>query len=694
MKGIYKYTPVLQSPDTLKTTLVGREETLKTVERVLRNAAKGGSLSHLLLIGPKGIGKTHMLRTIYHCLKGEIDVMGIERFRDSFIPVIFSEEEYTTSVIKFLRLTIEYLKRDSIDIEIPDSLTAQVLTDEKQKEVILDFIKTFKKRTGRILLLLVDNFNDIIDSFTEEDRSVLRDILMTSGSALLIGTAPTLFQAILNHNEPFYNFFETEWLHDITFDETRGLLSRLAQLEGRADILKIIEEKRDKLRAIYELSGGNPRLIISLYQIMAEVEITSVEETFQRMLDEMSPYFSARMKDLSPQQREIMDVIAQAEQLLTPTEIASRCGLPVNQVNAQIKRLEEIGYLEKMTGRKRKGVLYDVKERLFSLWRQMRVEAGRQRLSFIVRFIEIWFTKEEIHYYIDKTLKSIKKCVISAPERLSKEIDKLWYLKEATPEYKGKKEEILIFERMPELVLEIFKRMVAETPNDHEAWSGLGATYAHLGIYDEAKKACKKAIELKPDIYDAWNNLGTVYVNLGKYERAVEAFKKAIEIKPTDHEAWNNLGYIYFLLGRYEEAVEYLEKAIKLDPKYSLSWKNLLKICLKQFTNTSLKKIYTGAINHLKKALRCIKNAGGEDEVLDLFVLAFIEIVKKRRVEALKRGLKEIKNSEYQTLKKGLSPFYVLVNYLETRDESVLQRLKQEERLIVNEMLKSIEKSR
>lgn len=184
MRGVYKYTPALQSPETLKTTLVGREETLKTVERVLRNATKRGSLSHLLFIGPKGIGKTHMLRTIYHCLKGDINVIGIERFRDSYVPVIFSEEEYVTSVIKFLRLCIEYLKIEENDLDIPEELTAQTI-DVRQRELILDFIRNFKKNTGRFLLLLVDNFNEIIENFTEENQSVLREILMTSGSVLL-----------------------------------------------------------------------------------------------------------------------------------------------------------------------------------------------------------------------------------------------------------------------------------------------------------------------------------------------------------------------------------------------------------------------------------------------------------------------------------------------------------------------------
>lgn len=661
MAGLYKYTPALHDPETLKATLVGRTDELKTIERILRNAAGGGSLSHALLIGPKGIGKTHLLRIIYHSLKGEIDVMGIGKHRDKFVPVIFSEEEYVTSVFKFFLLTLKYLRTEAQDIELPESLRISAPIAEHDRELLITFIRTFRQKTGRILLLLVDNFNDIVESFTDEDQSLLRDILMTSQSVLLIGSAPTLFQAIINHEKPFYNFFETIWLHDISFEETKTLLKHFTEMEGREDLLRVIEKREDKLRTIYELAGGNPRLILSLYHIMAEVDVSSVEEAFQKMLDEMSPYFRERMRDLSPQQREIIDVISQAEELLTPTEVARVCLIPVNQVNAQIKRLEEMGCLQKVTGRKRKGVLYDVRERLFSLWRQMRVEAGRKRLRFIIRTLEIWFSSEELHTHIDTTLEKMKECLQTSPKGFQTELDRLWYLKEATPEYRGKGEAFLMMqEGKPELALHVLKEKIEKDPENAKTWFFLGVAYGELGRHEEAAEAYRKATELSPDYPEAWNNLGAVYRVTGKYKMAIKSLKKAIELKP------------------YE----------------LLSWRNLLRVYLRQYASASLRGRDTVAINHLKEAMGCISKAGGEDEMFDVFVSTFKEIVKKGRIGVLKRALEEIDGSEYKTLREALSPFYVLVRYLEEKDESILQRLRQEERLIVSEMLKAVKKKK
>ncbi len=827
MAGIYKYTPALQKPEMLKSTLIGRDETLKTIVRVLRNASKGGSLSHLLLIGPKGIGKTHMLRTIYHCLKGEIDVMGIGKYRDSFVPVIFSEEEYITSAIKFLRLCIEYLKSERTGLNISDDLIRPDL-DERQKELIIDFVKNFRKDSGRILLLLVDNFNETIEAFTDEDQSLLREILMTSESVLLIGTAPTLFNAIVNHGEPFYNFFEIEWLHDISFDDTKNLLKKLAELEQRHDILSVIEEKEDKLRAIYALSGGNPRLIISFYQIMTEMEITSVEETFQRMLDEMTPYFSARMKDLSPQQREIMDVIVQAEQLLTPTEIASRCGLPVNQVNAQIKRLEEMGYLHKVTGRKRKGVLYDVKERLFSLWRRMRVEAGRRRLGFIIRFIEIWFTKEEIRLHLLRTMEAIRESFYMGTDMPTTHLYKLrYYLMETLPEYKGKdifcwvitkkdsqvaieieglKKEVkktpdnwrlwwkiayayfragdserelealkkvvklkphlhriwyhmgnvyLTLNRLNEAIdayrkaleikpdmhlawydmgttyeclcryeeaIEAYRKAMEINPDNYMAWDNMGNAYAKLGRYEEAIEAYRKAMEIKPDMHEVWYKMGNTYVRLSRYEEAIEAYKKAVDIKPNKYTAWYYMGNAYAKIGRYEETIEAYRKAVESKPdlyeawnnmgaaytklgKFTLAinalkkaialkkdepspWKNLIRVYLKLYIR-DFKRPKKKAKEYLKDALDCISHAGGEKEAFEVFAEAFKEGLLKGRIDAVREALEVIKETPYEDLKRGLHPFYVTIEYLDSRDDTLFERLKEEERTIVSEMIKA-----
>jgi len=120
MAMLYKYTPGLMDPDILQKTFKGRESEIKDICRILESAATGNSMSHPLLIGPRGMGKTHILRVIYNALKGDTDVEGITIHKDNFIPVIFAEEEYPASLEQIISLIVEYLKAEGV--EVPEEM--------------------------------------------------------------------------------------------------------------------------------------------------------------------------------------------------------------------------------------------------------------------------------------------------------------------------------------------------------------------------------------------------------------------------------------------------------------------------------------------------------------------------------------------------------------------------------------------
>ncbi len=611
----YKHTPALLDPKTLADTLIGRDIEIDNLKRILKSASSGKSISHAMLVGPKGIGKTHILRIIYHAVIGDIKTKELNLYKDKFISVIFPEEEYLNNITKFILLILAYLGELNLEgiPPIPGELVKLATLDFKQRELALSYLKTFRKKSGKILLLLVDNLNDIIERFTGEDQASLREILMTYDSILLIGSAPTLFESIVNHDKPLYNFFEIIWLKDLPFEDTVALLKRYAEIETRNDIIEKLKESEPKLRAIHELAGGNPRLILSLYHIIVEGDITSVETAFLKLLDELNPYFRERMNDLSAQQREIIDVMARAEKLLTPTDISARCYVPVNVVNSQLKRLEEIGYASKSPKKYKKRVLYDLNERLFSLWRKMRVEAGRKRLGFIVKFLEMWFSKEELLTYLDRTLDEMRERMSFDHAEIHQEIDKLWYLKEALPEFKGKKEFCVACKRKDyDVALEIIEKKIKDSadgikkllcmatmytglkkfdkaiekykeavrirPKEYTIWANLGGAYGEFKKYDEAIEASKKAIEIKPDapdIWSIWHDIGFSYFKLKRYDEAIEAYIKAIKIKHDNYGVWNHLGIAYGVQKSYDEAVKAFKKAIAIKPSNYIALINL-----------------------------------------------------------------------------------------------------------------------
>ena len=589
----YKYTPALLDPKTLEDTLIGRDLELDNIKRILKSASSGKSFSHPVLIGPKGIGKSHLLRIIYYGVKGEIKAKGINAFKNKFVPVILSEEEYPGNVTKFFKLALQYLKESNAKEipPIPEELMKAVTLNVKEKELALDYIKSFRKKSGKILLVLADNLNDIIERFTREDQSLLREVLMTSDSILLIGAAPTLFDSIINHDKPLYNFFEIIWLKDLSFEDTISLLHRYAELEGRNDLIAELKKEEAKLKAIHELAGGNPRLILSLYHIIVEGDITSVENTFLKLLDELSPYFRERMKDLSEQQKEIIDLMARAEGLLTPTEIAGRCYMPVNVVLSQIKRLERAGYIRISKKHARK-VFYDFNERLFSLWRQMRVEAGRQRLGFIVRFLEIWFTKEELVWQFDKLFNEVvTHYYIGEITKADPLIDKLWYIGQAIPEVK---------------------------------------TQSHK-IFNSLKEVRKQ------------------------FQRITALLHKSFNINTKEKQLFDK--FFWLILTASSSLIN-----------------NQLDLA---------KKIF-------EKALAIIADITDNEKYFSVLSLNLQALVMAKQIEPVKVFLQELYDRKQNDIIVFLSPFSTLIKYLETKDPEIIDRLRHEERIVVEDMIRMV----
>jgi tetratricopeptide (TPR) repeat protein len=123
-----------------------------------------------------------------------------------------------------------------------------------------------------------------------------------------------------------------------------------------------------------------------------------------------------------------------------------------------------------------------------------------------------------------------------------------------------------------------YRRAIELGPAFAYPWNGLGNLLKnHLGRFEEAEGAYRKAIELDPGAAYPWNNLGNLLKDyLGQLEEAEEAYRKAIELDPALAFSWNNLGNLLKgYPGRLEEAEEAYRRAIELDPTFAFYWDNL-----------------------------------------------------------------------------------------------------------------------
>jgi tetratricopeptide (TPR) repeat protein len=107
------------------------------------------------------------------------------------------------------------------------------------------------------------------------------------------------------------------------------------------------------------------------------------------------------------------------------------------------------------------------------------------------------------------------------------------------------------------------------------AWINKGMILNFLGRYEDALKACDKAIAINPHDSAALYNQGVVLCNLGWYTDALKAYDKYLEIFPEYTYVWNNRGVVLCNLGRFQDAKKAYVKAIKIYPEFVLAHSNL-----------------------------------------------------------------------------------------------------------------------
>ena len=388
------YRSGVTSPERLRDTSVAREHIVDNAIESLRGSVGRKSKHHLLFIGPRGIGKTHLLSCI------EDTVQSDETLNASVVVVRFPEESNRTlSFADFLIGMCGILKEVLEDEPLWTDLFAAVETEEEDARVadtLVPAIREENRRRGRTLLVMLENLGEILGRQIRDKNDVasLRKFFMADNGCLLLATAPLHFDAITDVGQPFYDFFDIQILENLSFEETVEVIRLNLRWEKHEDILENFEGMRPRLQALYRMTGGNPRLTMMLYELIAHESITRVQDQFQLLLDRISPFYQGRLNDLPPGQRALLECLASMRDLeKTPAAIAARIRMSQQETSSLLKRLSDAHYLRAIQHPlDKRSRLYTIREGFFDIWLAMNLSRGaRKRLPFLLEFFSLFY---------------------------------------------------------------------------------------------------------------------------------------------------------------------------------------------------------------------------------------------------------------------------------------------------------------
>ncbi|MDR3555612.1 MAG: hypothetical protein P4L55_12720 [Syntrophobacteraceae bacterium] len=385
---------------------------------------------HHLLIGPRGSGKTHLLRLL---TAGRISTEKV--LAEAYFPLVMPEETPVRSpadlFLKFVEKLADLLKeppanmapeaaRKARSLCVSGLMEAKGVRDAKDRlDLMAHILKGAAEALGRTLLPVAENMDQTLYLGAQRSRKgsmdehwALRRHLSSTPHLLLIGAAPSMFAAVGDPGKPFYDFFRTHELRELSNNEVFEIIRLRLEYEaanpysdapraGRVESLnKRLRQEESRLRGLLAITGGLPRFTHLVYEVIVDTDVQKVMDALNSFLDEMTPYFQQRLDPRFIPQPEIdlLHTLALARGPQQPTELADQLyGVQTNEVSELLGRLEERGLVKRAGRPGGRAVTWDLTEPLYRVWTQFRDNiANQEQYYLLAEFVALLFSRDEI----------------------------------------------------------------------------------------------------------------------------------------------------------------------------------------------------------------------------------------------------------------------------------------------------------
>jgi tetratricopeptide (TPR) repeat protein len=558
---ISRFSPNRTDPAVLEQIFVQRRDLLDQSVSVMRESALTDNKYHLLFVGPRGCGKTHLLALIVHRLQQQTDLA--DRLRIAWL----NEDETSISFLDLL-LRIYRALSDRYPQEFPREDLQKLYGHDRQQAQDSLSQNLISRIGNRTVLVLVENLDALFNQLDVSDQRTWRAFVQNYPVFATAATAQSLFAGVSDREQPFFGFFDTRHLRPLTVEEATELLQRIARLHSDSSLTEFLSSPRGRARvhAIHHLSGGNHRLYIVLSDFLTQETLDALVRPLEEMVDErLTPYYQERLRWLSPLQRKIVEFLCFRPNPAAVKVIADRLFADHGSITSQLKKLREMGYVtSNPSGRESR---YELAEPLMRLSMQVKDTRDHQPLELIVDFLRVWYDREDLE-------QRLARIAPAAPDR-EYPTAALAKLQSGEPDLRRQLlrqgvENLDLRHCDPAQIADL--RALAEETGEPGDWLKYAAACCNREGWLEAIEAFDKAARL-PGASAAWVAAALVARGLalsgaGRTEEAVANYTRAIELPGAPAEqtgrALVNRGVALSEAGRAEEAIADFTRAIEL----------------------------------------------------------------------------------------------------------------------------------
>lgn len=363
-----RFSPRLIEARVLEQLTVGREQLVSQLVTNLSDTIASGQGRFDLLVGPRGIGKSHTLGLV------EARVRASAALRERVLVVSLPEEFHPSSLVHLLARVLEGLPVD--DVLPPVSAQLSLLRGKPAPEAEQMAAAMIRGRLrDRSLLLMLENLDALLRGLGREPQARLRKILQTERSWSIFATARSEV-AMTRQSEPFHGTFVVKQLEPLSPMHGREMMVKLAVVHAdpRLETWLRTEAGLARARGIHHLVGGTPRVVAMLFHHLNADHPDDFEANFCGLAEELTPYYQQQMARLSAGQLPVMEFLAERWSPVSVQEIADGTFNETGSISTHLRALRRDHLVQSIAVGKER--FYEIAEPLHRIARAMKRDSN------------------------------------------------------------------------------------------------------------------------------------------------------------------------------------------------------------------------------------------------------------------------------------------------------------------------------
>ena len=519
-RRIRKFNPgTFQADEEVVRQFVVRHRELGIVLEALRGNIDSPSCQHILVVAPRGRGKTMLLA------RAAAELRTNDEFSARLLAIRFMEE--TQEVFDVADFWLEVLFQLAGECRARNPEFARDLArthaalsgrwrDPALHEQARAAVLNAADRLDRKLVLMVENLQALCANVDPDFGWQLRAVLQSEPQIMLLATATTRFEGLDDAEQPFFELFHTVSLEPLGTEDCRRLWSAVSgdSMRGR------------EIRPLQILTGGSPRLLVIVAGFARHRSLRQLMEELVTLIDEHTEYFRGHLEALPRGERRVYVAAIDLWRPSSTGEIAARARMDIRVVSTMLGRLAERGAVVSVSAKGGRKRLYAASEPLYSIYYKLRRERDEAAIvRNLIHFMVAFYDEAELSGLYGGMIveaagsavirEGIERALEEVPQSLKTMLESTWpgiAQMSAQPEFAHRKaaqhftEEIntAFLTKSFKRVIEIAERISslpdmaeAETLDSFMAWVGTRKAYAldELGDTDGAIATYDEIIE-------------------------------------------------------------------------------------------------------------------------------------------------------------------------------------------------------